>query len=100
MKATTTFTHIMQTKKPGTGTSPVTVMSLRRIGGVVEIGVGDGSACRVRWVVRDGGSTVIDATAPAWTRGWATGCGQSGASTGRSATRPARCGGATCCSGT
>ncbi|ONI87170.1 Tat pathway signal sequence domain protein [Saccharothrix sp. ALI-22-I] len=92
LKATTTFTHIMQTKKPGTGTSPVTVMSLRRIGGVekiefvviqgnvrvgavdlaplrnrwidteVEIKVGDGTAGRVRWVVRDGSSTVIDTT--------------------------------------
>ncbi len=92
LKATTTFTHIMQTKMPGTGTSPVTVMSLRRKSGVqkiefkvfegnvlvgdtdlaplhdrwidteVEIRVGDGTAGRVRWILRDGGTTVLDKT--------------------------------------
>ncbi|WP_308258731.1 heparin lyase I family protein [Saccharothrix obliqua] len=90
LKATKTFTHIMQTKMPGKGTSPVTVMSLRRTGGVqtiefkvfegdvlvgatdlaplhdrwidteVEIKVGDGRAGRVRWVVRADGTTVLD----------------------------------------
>ncbi|GAA3466048.1 hypothetical protein GCM10018965_006000 [Nonomuraea roseola] len=31
LKATTSFTHIMQTKMPGTGTGPITVTSLRRV---------------------------------------------------------------------
>jgi chitin-binding protein len=92
LKATTTFTHIMQTKMPGQGTSPVTVMSLRRKSGVekiefkvfegnvlvgdtdlaplrdrwidteVEIKVGDGTSGRVRWVLRNGGTTVLDRT--------------------------------------
>jgi hypothetical protein len=91
-EATTTFTHIMQTKQPGTGTSPITVTSLRRVDGVqtiehkifepdilvgrtnleplhnkwidveYEIKVGDGTSGRVRWVIRSGGSTVIDVT--------------------------------------
>ncbi|KJK53299.1 Tat pathway signal sequence domain protein [Lentzea aerocolonigenes] len=91
LKSTTSFTHIMQTKMPGLGSSPVTVMSLRRTGGVqkiefkitegnvlvgnvdleplhnkwidteVEIKVGNGTG-RVRWVVREGGRTVLDAT--------------------------------------
>ncbi|NUT95297.1 MAG: Tat pathway signal sequence domain protein [Saccharothrix sp.] len=92
LQATTTFTHIMQTKMPGVGSSPVTVMSLRRTNGVqkiefkvvegnvlvgntdlaplhdkwidttVEIGVGDGTSGRVRWIVRSGGTTVLDKT--------------------------------------
>ncbi|GAB3400661.1 hypothetical protein [Flindersiella endophytica] len=92
LKATTTFTHIMQTKQPGTGTSPITVTSLRRVDGVqtiehkifepnilvgrtnleplhnkwidveYEIKIGDGTSGRVRWVIRSGGSTVIDVT--------------------------------------
>lgn len=92
LKATTTFTHIMQTKMPGLGSAPVTVMSLRRhssvpkiefkvtegnvlVGAVdlaplqnrwidteVEIKAGDGSNGRVRWVVRKGSTTVIDTT--------------------------------------
>ncbi|MFJ9814797.1 Tat pathway signal sequence domain protein [Streptomyces sp. NPDC101151] len=33
LKATTTFTHIMQMKQPGNGTSPIVVQSLRRDGG-------------------------------------------------------------------
>lgn len=91
LKATTTFTHIMQTKQPGTGTSPITVTSLRRLNGVqtiehkviagdvlvgrtdlvplhdrwidveYEIKIGDGTAGSVRWVIRSGGTTVIDA---------------------------------------
>ncbi|WHT20145.1 Tat pathway signal sequence domain protein [Crossiella sp. CA-258035] len=90
LKATTSFTHIMQTKMPGLGSAPVTVMSLRRrgsrstiefkvtegdvlVGDVdlaplqnkwidteVEIKVGNGNGS-VRWVVREGGRTVIDA---------------------------------------
>ncbi|CAL9588412.1 hypothetical protein SUDANB95_05145 [Actinosynnema sp. ALI-1.44] len=92
LRATTTFTHIMQTKMPGVGSAPVTVMSLRRTNGVqkiefkvvegdvlvgntdlaplhdrwidtsVEIRVGDGTSGRVRWVVRSGGTTVLDKT--------------------------------------
>jgi hypothetical protein len=91
LKSTTSFTHIMQTKMPGLGSAPVTVMSLRRTGGVqkiefkvtegnvlvgnvdleplhnkwidteVEIKVGNGTG-RVRWIVREGGRTVLDAT--------------------------------------
>lgn len=37
LKATTTFTHIMQMKQPGNGTSPIVVMSLRRVKGVQTI---------------------------------------------------------------
>ncbi|MEU4537320.1 carbohydrate-binding protein [Streptosporangium sp. NPDC023825] len=91
LKATTTFTHIMQTKQPGNGTSPITVTSLRRVGGKqtiehkifaedvlvgrtdleplqdkwvdveYEIKIGNGTAGSVRWVLRSGGTTVIDA---------------------------------------
>jgi hypothetical protein len=91
LKATTTFTHIMQTKQPGTGTSPITVTSLRRVSGrqtiehkvfdsdtlvgrtdleplhnswidvEYELTIGNGSAGRVRWVIRKDGATVIDA---------------------------------------
>jgi chitin-binding protein len=92
LKATTTFTHIMQTKQPGTGTLPITVTSLRRVNGTqtiehkvygpdilvgrtnleplqdkwidieYEIKIGNGTAGSVRWVVRSAGTTVIDAT--------------------------------------
>ncbi|GAA3507421.1 discoidin domain-containing protein [Streptomyces showdoensis] len=92
LMATTTFTHIMQTKQPGSGTSPITVTSLRRVNGVqtiehkifdgdilvgrtnleplqnkwidieYEIKIGDGTAGSVRWVVKSGGTTVVDAT--------------------------------------
>lgn len=92
LMATTSFTHIMQTKQPGTGTSPITVTSLRRVGGVqtiehkviagdvlvgrtnleplqnkwidieYEIKIGDGTAGAVRWVVKSAGTTVVDAT--------------------------------------
>jgi hypothetical protein len=92
LKATTSFTHIMQTKQPGSGTSPITVTSLRRVNGKqtiehkvfdsntlvgrtdleplqnkwidveYEIKIGNGTAGSVRWVIRSGGTTVIDAT--------------------------------------
>ncbi|GAA4103188.1 carbohydrate-binding protein [Nonomuraea soli] len=92
LKATTSFTHIFQTKQPGSGTSPITVTSLRRVNGVqtiehkviagdvlvgrtnleplhnkwidieYEIKIGDGTAGSVRWVVKSAGSTVVDAT--------------------------------------
>ncbi|MET7461030.1 hypothetical protein [Nonomuraea sp. NPDC005501] len=91
LKATTTFTHIFQTKMPGTGTGPITVTSLRRVNGAqtiehkvfepdilvgrtdltplqntwididYELRIGDGGAGGVRWVVRKGGATVVDA---------------------------------------
>ncbi|WP_394846027.1 polysaccharide lyase [Pendulispora brunnea] len=90
LKATTSFSHIMQLKMPGNGTSPILVMSLRRHGSTpkievkvierdvlvgaidlaplqnkwidtdLEFKIGDGSSGSVRWVVRDGSTTVID----------------------------------------
>lgn len=90
LKATTTFTHIMQMKQPGNGTSPIVVQSLRRVDGVqtielklaiddilvgrtdleplhnkwidvdFQIKVGNGSAGSVRWILRNGSTTVID----------------------------------------
>ncbi|MEU5596785.1 Tat pathway signal sequence domain protein [Streptomyces sp. NPDC020298] len=90
LKATTTFTHIMQMKQPGTGTSPIVVQSLRRVNGVqtielklaiddiligrtdleplhdkwtdvdFQIKVGNGSSGSVRWILKSGSSTVID----------------------------------------
>ena len=92
LRATTTFTHIMQMKQPGNGTSPLVVQSLRRVNGVqtielklavddilvgrtnleplhdrwtdvdFQIKVGNGSAGTVRWILKSGGSTVIDAS--------------------------------------
>ncbi|MGW2620053.1 heparin lyase I family protein [Streptomyces sp. NPDC001500] len=92
LKATTTFTHIMQMKQPGSGSSPIVTQSLRRVNGrqtielnlVTEgvivgrtdldplhdrwtdvdfqIKVGNGSAGSVRWILKSGGSTVIDAS--------------------------------------
>jgi hypothetical protein len=92
LKATTTFTHIMQTKAPGTGSLPMLTMSLRRYGstprielkaiegdvtvGVVDLAplqnkwidvelemtIGDAATGRVRWALRDNGTTVIDVT--------------------------------------
>ncbi|MCD9877210.1 heparin lyase I family protein [Streptomyces guryensis] len=92
LKATTTFTHIMQMKQPGNGTSPIVVQSLRRVNGRqtielklavddilvgrtdldplhdrwtdvdFQIKVGNGSAGSVRWILKSGGSTVIDAS--------------------------------------
>ncbi|MGW1845379.1 Tat pathway signal sequence domain protein [Streptomyces sp. NPDC001966] len=90
LKATTSFTHIMQMKQPGTGTSPIVVQSLRRVNGVqtielkltiadilvgrtdlvplqgkwidvdFRITIGDGAAGSVRWILKDGATTVID----------------------------------------
>jgi hypothetical protein len=90
LKATTSFSHIMQTKAPGTGTNPMVVMSLRRHGTVpkielktmegnvlvgavdlaplqnrwidveLEMKMGDAPDGGLRWVVRDGRRTVID----------------------------------------
>ncbi|WP_046730182.1 heparin lyase I family protein [Streptomyces humi] len=90
LKATTTFTHIMQMKQPGTGTSPIVTQSLRRVNGKqtielnlatdgiivgradldplhdkwtdvdFQIKVGNGSAGSVRWILKSGGATVID----------------------------------------
>lgn len=92
LKATTAFTHIMQMKQPGNGTSPIVVQSLRRVNGRqtielklaiddilvgrtdldplhdrwtdidFQIKVGNGSAGSVRWILKSGGSTVIDAS--------------------------------------
>ncbi|MCT9111640.1 MULTISPECIES: heparin lyase I family protein [Streptomyces] len=92
LKATTTFTHIMQMKQPGTGTSPIVVQSLRRVNGVqtielklaiddiligrtdleplqnkwidvdFQIKVGNGSAGTLRWILKNGSTTVIDAS--------------------------------------
>ncbi|MGW7526164.1 Tat pathway signal sequence domain protein [Streptomyces sp. NPDC054783] len=90
LKATTTFTHIMQMKQPGAGTSPIVVQSLRRLNGVqtielrlaiddvlvgrtnldplhdkwtdvdFQIKVGNGSAGSVRWILKSGSTTVVD----------------------------------------
>ncbi|ANW17340.1 hypothetical protein [Streptomyces clavuligerus] len=92
LKATTTFTHIMQMKQPGAGSAPIVVQSLRRDGGEqtielkifepnilvgrtalaplhnnwvdvdFEITIGNGSAGAVRWAIRKGGTTLIDKT--------------------------------------
>lgn len=91
LKATTTFTHIMQMKQPGTGSSPIIVQSLRRVNGAqtielkvfepnilvgrtaltplqdrwidvdFQIKIGNGAAGSVRWILGSAGSTVIDA---------------------------------------
>src|SRR3954452_17288091 len=93
LKATTSFSHIMQMKMPGTGTNPIVVMSLRRYSGVqkiemkvtegnvtvgavdleplqnhwidvdYEMTVGDAPDGKIRWAIHDGGKTVIDTTA-------------------------------------
>lgn len=90
LKATTTFTHIMQMKQPGAGSSPIVTQSLRRVSGKqtieltlpisgtligrtdldplhdnwtdvdFQIKVGNGSAGSVRWILKSGGTTVID----------------------------------------
>jgi hypothetical protein len=92
LKATTTFTHIMQMKEPGAGSAPIVTQSLRRVNGKqtielnlatdgiivgradldplhdkwtdvdFQIKVGNGSAGSVRWILKSGGSTVIDAS--------------------------------------
>ncbi|MFC4465435.1 Tat pathway signal sequence domain protein [Streptomyces xiangluensis] len=90
LKATTSFTHIMQMKQPGAGSSPIVVQSLRRVDGVqtielklftddilvgrtnleplhnkwtdvdFQIKVGNGSAGSVRWILKSGSTTVVD----------------------------------------
>src|SRR6266498_4839272 len=90
LKATTTFTHIMQMKMPGTDTLPILTLSLQRVNGVAKIQlhvfegdvivgstdlaplqnrwidmqldmtIGDGRNGQLRWVIRNGSSTVID----------------------------------------
>ncbi|MET8454151.1 Tat pathway signal sequence domain protein [Streptomyces sp. NPDC005209] len=90
LKATTTFTHIMQMKQPGNGSSPIVVQSLRRVNGVqtielqlpvsgtlvgrtsldplhdrwtdvdFQIKVGNGTSGSVRWILKSGGTTLID----------------------------------------
>jgi hypothetical protein len=92
LKSTTTFTHIMQMKAPGTGTNPMVTMSLRRYSGVQKIElkvtegnvlvgatdleplqnhwvdvdfqmkIGDAPDGLIRWAIRDHGKTVIDTT--------------------------------------
>jgi hypothetical protein len=90
LRATTSFTHIMQMKQPGTGTLPIVVQSLRRVNGVqtielklpiadvlvgrtdlvplqdrwidvdFRIEVGDGASGSVRWILKNGATTVVD----------------------------------------
>ncbi|GGO36451.1 Tat pathway signal sequence domain protein [Streptomyces lasiicapitis] len=90
LKATTSFTHIMQMKQPGAGSAPIVVQSLRRVGGKqtielkifeqdilvgrtdleplhdkwtdvdFQIKIGDGSSGSVRWILKSGSTTVID----------------------------------------
>ncbi|MEO3974602.1 heparin lyase I family protein [Streptomyces sp. CAU 1734] len=90
LRATTTFTHIMQMKQPGTGSPPIAVQSLRRVNGVqtielkvftsntlvgrtpleplhghwvdvdFRIAIGSGSSGSVRWILSRAGRTVID----------------------------------------
>ncbi|MFI1831398.1 Tat pathway signal sequence domain protein [Streptomyces sp. NPDC020412] len=92
LKATSTFTHIMQMKQPGAGSSPIIVQSLRRDGGRqtielkiftsnilvgrtdlaplhdkwtdvdFQIKIGNGTSGSVRWILKSGGKTVIDAS--------------------------------------
>ncbi|WP_063748873.1 carbohydrate-binding protein [Streptomyces sp. NRRL B-24484] len=91
LRATTGSTHLMQIGPPGDGTAPIVVQSLRRVGdretvelalprsGVVvgrtdlaalhdrwvdvdfRIRIGDGSTGTVRWILRSGGTTLVDA---------------------------------------
>jgi hypothetical protein len=92
LKATTTFTHIMQMKQPGNGTSPIIVQSLRRVSGAqtielkvaepdiligrtsldplhdswvdvdFQLKIGNGTAGSVHWILAKAGTTLIDAT--------------------------------------
>jgi chitin-binding protein len=90
LRATTSFTHLMQMKQPGAGTSPLVVQSLRRVDRVqtielklpidnllvgrtalaplhdswvdvdFQVKVGNGAAGSVRWILRKGPATLID----------------------------------------
>jgi alpha-galactosidase-like CBM13-containing protein/carbohydrate binding protein with CBM35 domain len=90
LQATTTFTHIMQMKMPGTGSLPILTVSLARVNGVqtielhdyndgtvvgrtnlvplqdrwidmdLEMTIGDRPDGRLRWVIRNGATTVVD----------------------------------------
>ncbi|MEU5197941.1 Tat pathway signal sequence domain protein [Streptomyces scabiei] len=90
LRATTSFTHLMQMKQPGAGTSPLVVQSLRRVEGEqtielklpidnllvgrtalaplhdswvdvdFQVKVGNGAAGSVRWILRKGPATLID----------------------------------------
>ncbi|WJV45240.1 Tat pathway signal sequence domain protein [Streptomyces flavofungini] len=90
LRATTSFTHIMQMKQPGAGSAPIVVQSLRRVDGKqtielkifeqdilvgrtdlaplhdkwtdvdFQIKIGDGSSGSVRWILKSGTTTVID----------------------------------------
>jgi hypothetical protein len=92
LKATTRFSHIMQLKAPGTGSNPIVTTSLRRYGTVpkmevrmgdattvvgavdltplqnhwididFQVHIGDAPDGWIRWIVRDGATTVIDTT--------------------------------------
>ncbi|MHB9856797.1 FHA domain-containing protein [Streptomyces sp. YIM S03343] len=93
LHATTSFTHIMQFKEPGGGTSPIIVMSLRQSGGKptielnsalsgkivgrtpltplqdkwistqLDITFKDGTGGKIDWTVNDGSTTVANASA-------------------------------------
>ena len=102
LKATTSFTHIMQMKAPGSG-PPIIVTSLRRVNGAqtvelkvfgsntlvgrtdlvplhnrwidaeFEMTLGDAPNGRVRWVLRNGGATVLDVSrsgVDTWLQDW------------------------------
>ena len=92
LKATTSFTHIMQMKMPGTDSLPIITQSLQRVGSTpriqlhaindnvivgqtnlaplqnkwidveFEMTIGDGTKGSVRWALHDGTTTVIDVT--------------------------------------
>ncbi|MER6912032.1 Tat pathway signal sequence domain protein [Streptomyces sp. NPDC000594] len=92
LKATTTFTHIMQMKQPGPGTGPIVVQSLRRVNGqqtielkifepnilvgrtalaplhntwtdvVFDLKIGNGTSGSARWALSQRGSTIVDTT--------------------------------------
>jgi Carbohydrate binding module (family 35)/Carbohydrate binding module (family 6) len=92
LKATTSFTHIMQMKMPGTDSLPIITQSLQRVSGTpriqlhainnnvivgqtnlaplqnkwidveFEMTIGDGTKGAVRWALHDGATTIIDVT--------------------------------------
>jgi hypothetical protein len=91
LKGTTSFTHIMQLKRPGEGSAPLMTMDLRRSGSTelialrafesgvdvastnlaplrdhwidteVEVTAGPSSQGRLHWKLIDGGRTLVDA---------------------------------------